>query len=50
MGPTKKVIALFCVTIVLITTVTAGPRTRSERMRLINAIEDYQLQDHGRKS
>ena len=49
MGPTKKLLALFCVTIVLITTVTAGPLTQSERKRLIDAIiEDYQLQDNGR--
>ena len=49
MGPTKKLLALLYVTIVLITTVTAGPLTQSERKRLIDAIiEDYQLQDNGR--
>ena len=50
MDPTKKVLALFCVLIVLISAVTAGPLTRSEHGRPIDAIEDYQLQDHGHKS
>jgi hypothetical protein len=49
MGPTRIVIALFCVTILLITSVTAGPLIQSEQRKLIDAI-NYQLQDHGRKS
>ena len=45
MDPTKQVLALFCVTILLIT-VTAGP-IRSEQRKLTDAFP-YRLQD-GRK-
>ena len=46
MDSTKKVLALFCVTILLITTVTAGPIMRSEQRRLADAFA--YLQEYGR--
>ena len=47
MDSTKKVLALFCITILLITTVTAGPIMRSEQRRLADAFA--YLQEYGRK-
>ena len=49
MASTTKVLAFFCVVLLLITAVTAGPVVQREQRRL-TGVTDIQLQDHFSKS